>query len=304
MLGRVLSDLYQAWRKRRSAVRMNRAGPTGERESFSTACVGWQVFGRTGDLQSSFDVAVVMPTVVRPTVLAAIQSVFDQSSSIRIQLLVGIDTALNSDRHLIDLLRRTPLHVTSFLFYPGYSTSVRHGGPHLARDGGSLRSVLTYLANARLVAYLDDDNWWHPEHLSTMLDAIKGRDWAHSLRWFVHHQSREPICPDIWESVGPGKGVFAERFGGWVDPNCLMIDKIACEGAIRWWCTPLTGDRQGMSGDRRVYDYLQHQGPPGSTGRPTTFYILQPDDLMHPTRVDLMGSAYSDADRKAKQLRA
>ncbi len=282
---------------------MNRAGSTDGRVPLSTASIGWHVFGETGALQAGFDVAVVMPTIVRPTVLAAVQSVFDQSSSIRIQLLVGIDAPLNSDRHLVELLRRTPSHVTAFLFYPGYSTSVRHGGPQLARDGGSLRSALTYLANARRVAYLDDDNWWHPEHLSTMLQAIEGHDWAYSLRWFVHHQSREPICPDIWESVGPGKGVWTDTFGGWVDPNCLMIDKIACDGAIRWWCTPLTGDVKGMSGDRRVYDYLQHQSSPGSTGRPTAFYTLQPDDPIHSTRVGLMGSAYVDADRKAKQSR-
>lgn len=280
------------------------ASPTGGRGSTSAAAPGWHVFGGTGDLQTGFDVAVVMPTIIRPTVLAAIQSVFDQSSSIRIQLLIGIDAPLGPVRSLLDLLRRTPGHVTSFLLYPGYSTSVRHGGPQRARDGGSLRSVLTYLANARRVAYLDDDNWWHPEHLRTMLEAIEGHDWAYSLRWYVHHQSREPICPDIWESVGPGEGVWADRFGGWVDPNCLMLDKIACDGAIRLWCLPLTGDAKGMSGDRRVYDYLQHHGPPGSTGRPTAFYTVQPDDLTHSMRVELMGAAYSEADRKAMQPRA
>ncbi len=304
MLGSVLSDLHQAWRRRRDAARMNRARSAGGPDSTSMASVGWRVFGGTENLQDGFDVAVVMPTILRPTVLAAVQSVFDQSATIRVQLLVGIDAALDSDRHLVDLLRRTPPHVTSFLFYPGYSTSVRHGGPQLARDGGSLRSALTYLANARRVAYLDDDNWWHPDHLGSMLEAIEGHDWAYALRWFVHHPSRAPLCPDIWESVGPGEGVWADRFGGWVDPNCLMLDKIACDGAVRWWCTPLTGDVKGMSGDRRVYDYLQHQGPPGSTGRPTVFYTLQPDDLMHPTRVDLMGAAYSEADRRAMPPRA
>ncbi|MCC6194811.1 MAG: glycosyltransferase family 2 protein [Burkholderiales bacterium] len=275
----------------------------GSRDSAPTASVGWRVFGKADNLQAPFDVAVVMPTIIRPTVLTAIQSVFDQSPSLRVQLLIGIDAALAPDRDLLNLLRHTPSHVTSFLFYPGYSTSVRHGGPQLARDGGSLRSVLTYLANARRVAYLDDDNWWHPEHLTTLLEAIEGHDWAFSLRWFVHHQSREPICPDIWESVGPGEGLYAARFGGWVDPNCLMFDKIACDGAVRWWCTPLAEDAKGMSGDRRVYDYLQHQGPPGSTRRPTAFYALQPDDIMHTTRIKMMGTAYSEVDRRAKQLR-
>jgi len=46
------------------------------------------------------------------------------------------------------------------------------------------------------------------------------------LRWFVHPQSRRSICVDQWETVGPERGIFQERFGGFVDPSCLMLNKV------------------------------------------------------------------------------
>ena len=50
----------------------------------------------TPDLQTPFDVGVVMVTVVRPTIAQAIRSVFAQRFDGRIQLLVGIDAWLGS----------------------------------------------------------------------------------------------------------------------------------------------------------------------------------------------------------------
>lgn len=302
MLGSVLSDLLRGWRKKpraKHAPGMARV-PIPPTSSMRTMPPGWQIFGDDSGMQSPFDVAVVMPTILRPTVIQAVESVFAQSPRLRIQLLLGVDAPLGPPEALPRLLQRSPNHVTSCLFYPGYSTSVRHGGVHTARDGGSLRAILTYLANSRLVAYLDDDNWWEGDHLKAMVEAMPGHDWVYSMRWFVHPVTREPIAQDIWESVGPGRGVYEQRFGGWVDPNCLMLDKIACEGAIRWWCTPLWGDEKAMSGDRRVYDYLQRHGEPGCTNLATVYYVLDSQDVMHSKRVEVMGEAYARAESRVR----
>jgi hypothetical protein len=211
-------------------------------------------------------------------------------------MLIGVDAVQGDLSKLFAVLEKAPPHVTTCLFYPGYSTSVRHGGLHPARDGGTLRSMLTYLANARYVAYLDDDNWWHVDHLQRMIAAIQQKDWAFSLRWFVHPHTRHAICEDTWESVGPGKGIFSDKFGGWVDPNCLMFDKLACEPVIRWWSIPLPGDTKAMSADRHVFDFLHRQSAPGSTEVPTVYYALDPNDGMHPSRLEVMGrEAYEAA---------
>ncbi len=160
-------------------------------------------------------------------------------------------------------------------------------------DGGALRAMLTYLANSPYVAYLDDDNWWAPEHLTQMRAAIDSAEWSFALRWFVHPQTRRPACIDIWESVGPGQGLFNDRFGGFVDPSCLMINKVACPLAAHHWLFPLEGDP--MSADRSVFEFLSKNHKARGTGRPTVYYALQPTDGMHPVRLKLMAGAYERA---------
>jgi hypothetical protein len=118
--------------------------------------------------------------------------------------------------------------------------------------------------------------------------SIEGKDWAYADRWFVHQDTRQVIGADDWESVGPGRGIFADRFGGWVDPNCLMFDKLACEPAIRLWTIPLPGDVKAMSADRHIYAYMQEKGAPAVSGLITTYYALQADDGMHPYRLQMM----------------
>lgn len=255
----------------------------------------WRVFGNTREMQRPFDAAVIMPTIGRPEAIRAIQSVFDQAGVERIQLLIGVDRPLGDIDGLIDFLAGSPRHVTACLFYPGYSTSFRHGGLHPAGDGGVLRSTLTHLANARCVSYLDDDNWWADFHLASLLAAMAGHDWAFSLRWFVHPDTLQPVCVDAWESVGPSRGVFAAKGGGFVDPNCLMFDKLKCWPGVTLWNEPLPGDARGMSADRQVFDFLRRHGQPGETGRPSAYYVLAPGDEMHGLRMQGFGAQYAAA---------
>lgn len=255
----------------------------------------WRVFGGNGDIQTSFDVAVIMPTVVRPEILQAVQSIYDQSGVDRIQILIGVDKPLGEMDALLELLSHSPEHVTSCFFYPGYSTSVRNGGLYLAQDGGVLRTTLTHLANAKYVAYLDDDNWWGNTHLSDLLLAVDGHDWAYSLRWFVHPETRKKICVDEWESVGPGKGVFVQKFGGFVDTNCLLLNKLICWPCVALWNLPLNGDPSGMSTDRTVFNYLSRHSKPGETRHPSVFYAIHPKDSRHNFRLQRMGKKYAEA---------
>jgi hypothetical protein len=246
--------------------------------------------------QQPADVAVVMPTIIRPTLRDAVRSVFAQDLPGRIHLLIGIDAPAGDASMIEALCAEIPQNCLLQVFYPGFSTSVRHGGLHPARDGGVLRAVLTYLANARLVAYLDDDNWWAPEHLRLLREALTGDvTWAYTLRWFVHPTSRRSICVDRWESVGPGQGIFNQRMGGFVDPNCLMLDKFACAGAVPFWNHPLPGDPKAMSADRNVFAMLSKHFRYVGIDRPTVFYQIDPEDGLHPTRMQLIGPAYDAA---------
>ena len=243
-------------------------------------------------LQEPFDVAVVIPTLLRPALPAALRSVFAQDRDLRIQVLVGIDVPAG-DLSLIDAVcAERPPHCVVQVFYPGYSTSVRHGGLGISQAGGVLRCVLSYLANSRFIAYLDDDNWWRPDHLRRLRDALNQADWAFSLRWFVHPDSRRTICVDEWESVGPDRGIFREAFGGFVDTNCLILNKVTCEGVLPWWNRPLRGDATGLSADRSVFAALCRSFTGAGTNEPTVFYTMNTADALHAPRLQRMGAAY------------
>jgi hypothetical protein len=239
------------------------------------------------NLQAPMDAAVVIPTVLRPSLRQALESIFAQVFSGRIHVLIGIDQ-IAGDMTMIDqICTSRPSHCAAQVFWPGYSTAVRHGGLTPSGSGGALRAILSYLANSPYVAYLDDDNWWAPTHLSDLRRAIDKADWAFSLRRFVHPVSRRPICVDIWESVGPGQGLFNGNFGGFVDPSSLIINKLACAPAPQYW--NFTLERDPMSADRQVFAYLSRHHKARGTGEATSFYTLNPNDMLHPFRVQFMG---------------
>lgn len=238
------------------------------------------------DAQTPFDAAVVLPTVLRPSLARAVRSVFAQDLAGRIQLLVGIDVARGEPALLEALARECPPHIMLTVCALPYSTSVRHGGLYPNRFSGALRSILTLAANSPFVACLDDDNWWAPDHLSSLLAAIGGRGWAFSRRILVEAATAEPVCEDDWESVGPGAGVFADKFGGFVDPSSLMIDKLRCHDVVGLWS--LAAFEDGTGEDRLVFQALNERHPWGATGRATSYYTMAERDQMHPVRLQMI----------------
>ena len=235
-------------------------------------------------------VGVVMTTVLRPSIADALRSVFRQRIGGPAHVVIGIDVP--GDMAPVEAVcRERPSQFVVQVLWLGYSTSSRHGGVHLPGDGGAMRSLLTSMVNSRRVAYLDDDNWWDADHLPSLLDAMEQTDWAFSYRWWVQPVSRRPVCVDTWESVGPDCGVYAQE-GGWVDPNCLMLDKLACFDAVAAWIGLPQLPPGSLVNDRLVFDRLRAR-PGTGTGRPTVFYQLSVTDVMHAGRVERMGHAWS-----------
>jgi hypothetical protein len=116
-----------------------------------------------------------------------------------------------------------------------------------------------------------------------------GAEWAYALRWFVHPGSRQPICRDEWESIGPHRRGCFRKLGGWVDPNCLAIDKVSCEAVLRWWSIPLRNSANAMDADRNVFRILRTQFHGAPTGRHSVYYQITETDLMHPYRLSVIG---------------
>jgi hypothetical protein len=240
-------------------------------------------FHYSNPVQKPFDAAVVIPTTCRSSLARAVHSVFHQIGVQRIHTLIGIDAVRGDDSVIDEILDTRPAQHAVTVLNLGYSTSIRHGGFYSTVDGGALRTILTYAANSRYVCYLDDDNWIGETHVAKLLSAIQGRDWAFTLRWYVDPETNEPLAVDRWESVGPGQGVFQPKFGGFVDPNCLMIDKVRCAHVPPLWSVPLKP--RTPTADRTVFDALRQSSAFASTGEATAYYVTNSHDENHAIRM-------------------
>lgn len=227
-----------------------------------------------GDPQVPAKVAVVTPTVLRPHVVRALESIYAQRDAGRIQVMLGVDKALDSPEPLNAALERRPDNVSVVVLQMPFSTGKRHGGIHPSFDGGGLRSTLSYMANARHIAYLDDDNAWEPDHLSSLLAVVKNKYWAHSLRMLIDEETGEELGVDVWDSVGVDRGRFAAQ-GGMVDPNCLLVDKVAAGRPLGRWC-----EGPGWEGDRKLFEGIKDL-PHGRTELATVRYGIRPVNVLH-----------------------
>jgi hypothetical protein len=231
-------------------------------------------FPHDGQAQEPVAVATVIPTVLRLDLIRAVESIYAQDLTKRIQIMIGIDIAKNSVDFLEPLLARRPKNISALVLALPYSTAARHGGVHYAQDGGSTRSTLSLMANSRHIAYLDDDNTWLPNHLSAMLDAIQGKAWAYSLRNLVDANTGAHLGVDEWDSVGPVGG----RLGGFTDPSCLMIDKLKTSRTLGRWAE--NGRMApGNAADRHFFESIRAL-PHGAVGGPTVRYSLRPDNIL------------------------
>jgi hypothetical protein len=230
------------------------------------------------------DVTYVIQTVCRPQLLRAVRSIVDQDYEGAIDVLIGVDAdefgAYPGLRAAIDALQRPGCAV--HWLDVGYSTSARRGGVHSNAFGGSLRSVLSFLARSRYVTYLDDDDWLHPEHTRRLVEAIQGRKWAFTLCWYAVSQTQTPLCVDRLESVGPGEGCYRER-GGFVRPSALMLDKLELAYLLHLWS--VSPFKEGFGQDRVVFAALKRVPGHGATNTPTVYYSLDPADSMHGRRL-------------------
>ena len=135
------------------------------RKGLSIQQAAYHIGFKGSSLQKHFDIAVVIPTTLRDSLERALDSIFKQDLDGRIQILIGIDKSRENRKKLKEMCTAQPANCVTTILDLGYSTSVKHGGIKMARDGGGLRTALSYLANSRYIAYLDDDNWWAVSHL-------------------------------------------------------------------------------------------------------------------------------------------
>lgn len=148
--------------------------------------------------------------------------------------------------------------------------------------GYRVYGAMSLLVNEDIVCFLDEDNWFDPDHVSSAVAALQrtGASWAYSLRRICTDQG-VPICDDDSDSLGYWPK-FASLLSVWeiersekarhlqypnlVDTNCYVLPRrVASAVAPRL---------RGPNADSEVSSFLVRDQVGTCSGRSTVNYSL------------------------------
>jgi glycosyltransferase involved in cell wall biosynthesis len=154
---------------------------------------------------------VITPTTGKDTVVQAIESVNNQT--VPTEHLLVIDGA-KASYDLADM----DYHWTKTLAMQ-LPENVGGNGWY----GHRVYAAMPLLVNADYILFLDEDNWFEPNHVETMINKIKSKDlmWAYSLRR-ICNEAGEYIGDDDCESLGRWP-TFYDHTLNFVDTNCYCF---------------------------------------------------------------------------------
>lgn len=138
--------------------------------------------------------------------------------------------------------------------------------------GNRIYAGISNLINADHVLFLDEDNWFDPNHVESMVWTVNQREheWCYSLRKCVN-QAGEFVCNDDCDSLG----IFASwKNINLVDMNCYcfkteFLMKINSELQTDYYWTDRLLSRVAVSTAKDFYSY-------GCTGLYTVNYRVRP----------------------------
>ena len=169
-------------------------------------------------------IMVITPTTGKDTVFKAIESVDKQS--IKTEHLIVAD----GEDAMFSLMDKAS------------ERNQKHGYEDFDRDeckvialpenvgannwyGHRVYAAMPLMVNADYILFLDEDNWFEPNHVETMINKIRSKDlmWAYSLRR-ICDEDGEYIGDDDCESLGRWP-TFYDHTLNFVDTNCYCFKR-------------------------------------------------------------------------------
>lgn len=195
-------------------------------------------------------ILVITPTTGSSELLDAIVSVHQQSITVEHLLVVDGEEFKDRTDWVIQQFKHTPKYhdrpIKPTMCYLPYNTG---GGGFY---GHRIISAFGHLIPHDLVLFLDQDNWFEPNHVESLVREITTYDfqWAYSLRK-IYDKDKEYLMDDNCESLG--------RWPAWVGDKVYLIDSSS-------YCFRTSFLRQvchvwdyGWGADRRFYNILKDQ---------------------------------------------
>jgi glycosyltransferase involved in cell wall biosynthesis len=210
-------------------------------------------------------VTVITPTVGSPKLADAIRSVQEQTYS-NIKHLIVVD-GVEYWKNVMDRLPVTldyedkssdSIVVTTIPFNTGAN----------GFNGQRIYASIPHLVNSDYVFFLDEDNWYQPDHVATLVETIEKNnlDWAHSLRK-IYTPDKQYITDDNCESLGRWPIYFTHNDPQYlVDTSSYAFTSKFIQKTCHLWHSGAWGE------DRRYFYAIVNQSKWGTNGKHTLCY--------------------------------
>ena len=104
-------------------------------------------------------------------------------------------------------------------------------------------AACSFLVNADVICYLDEDNFFEPNHIETVVKKLQeGNDWVYSLR-NIHDKEGKFLCEDNCESLGKWPVYFNPEVHH-IDTSCFAIRRDIAVHIGHSWYGQWGADRQ------------------------------------------------------------
>lgn len=119
--------------------------------------------------------------------------------------------------------------------------------------GHRVYAACSFLVNADIICYLDEDNWIEPDHVEKLVNKItrKNLDWAYSLRK-IYDKDGNYLCDDNCESLGKWPVYFNDQVHH-IDTSSFAVKRDVAVRIGHAWYGQWGADRQFFHNLARLF---------------------------------------------------
>jgi glycosyltransferase involved in cell wall biosynthesis len=134
--------------------------------------------------------------------------------------------------------------------------------------GHRIYAGYAHLVNTDYIFFLDEDNWYQPNHVETLVKTLEeGNQFAYSLRE-VYDENKNYLCDDNCESLGKWPIWFKHDAPEYlIDTSSFAFTREFLIQVSHLW-------HWGWGGDRRFYNIIRDKAKHDTSGKHTLCYRL------------------------------
>ena len=140
---------------------------------------------------------VILPTIGSKELYNAIESVLNQTYDTKCYIVCDGPDYTYTVKNFVKSFESHPRYKN--IFVCNLPINVGANGFY----GHRVYAAFTHLVNTKYVMFLDQDNWYEPDHVQSCVDTIEEKklDWCYSLR-NIFTKEGNYVCQDNCESLG------------------------------------------------------------------------------------------------------